>query len=104
MVEYAETKAADLGKTKVTRVYLRVGESSGYSAESILMYFAELSEGTVCADASVVITNVKPMLVCPSCGKVFPRKLMQYACPDCGTEGSPSKIGTEIEIEGIDAE
>jgi Zn finger protein HypA/HybF involved in hydrogenase expression len=44
------------------------------------------------------------MLICPSCGKEFPRKIMDYACPDCKTEGLPGKKGTEISIEGIEAE
>jgi hydrogenase nickel incorporation protein HypA/HybF len=104
MVEYAESKCKELGKTKVTRIFMTVGDSSGYSAESILMYFKEVSEGTVCEGAEVIITPVKSMLICPSCGKEFPRKIMDYACPDCKTEGLPGKKGTEISIEGIEAE
>ena len=52
----------------------------------------------------MVVTPVKAMLECPTCGKNFPRKLMEYNCPDCGIEGLPGKIGTEIEIEGVEAE
>ncbi len=104
MVEYAEAKAKELGKTKITKIYMKIGDSSGYSADSVVMYFKELSAGTVCEDAEVVVTPVKAMLECPSCGKVFPRKLMEYNCPDCGVEGLPGKIGTEIEIEGAEAE
>ena len=104
IVEYAEAKAKEMGKTKVTKVFVKVGESSGYSAESIELFFREVSEGTVCEGAQLVITNVRSMLECPSCGEVFPRKLLQYACPKCGTEGKPGKIGTKIEIEGIEAE
>jgi len=104
MVDFAAAKAKELGKNKVTKIYITVGDSSGYSAESILLYFKDLSEKTVCEDAEVVITTVKASLKCPQCGEVFPRKLMAYACPVCGTEGMPGKIGTEITIDGIEAE
>jgi len=104
MVEYAQAAAKELGKTKVTKIFMTIGESSGYTDESVLMYFKELSEGTICEGAEVVITPVKSMLECPQCGEVFPRKFMAYACPSCGTEGRPGKIGTEISIEGIEAE
>lgn len=104
MVTYATKKAAEQGKAKVTKINLAVGESSGYSAESIVMYFKEVSAGTLCEGAEVSIRNIKSMLQCPACGEVFTRKLMEYKCPKCGTEGEPSKIGTEVEIEGIEAE
>ena len=104
MVDFAVAKAAELGKNKVTKIFITVGDSSGYSAESILLYFKDLSAGTICENAEVVITTVKASLECPQCGKIFPRKLMAYACPVCGTEGMPGKIGTEISIDGIEAE
>ncbi len=104
MVTYATKKAEELGKSKVTKIHLAVGESSGYSADSICMYFKEISAGTVCEGAEVCIRPIKAMLQCPDCGEVFARKLMQYQCPKCGTEGVPSKIGTEVEIEGIEAQ
>ena len=104
MVVFAVEKAKELGKEKVIRIFITIGDSSGYSAESVLMYFKEVSEGTVCEGAEVVVKPVKSMLECPQCGEVFPRKMMQYACPKCGTEGMPGKIGTEIKIEGIEAE
>jgi len=104
MVDYAVSKANELGKSKVTKIFIKIGDSSGYAAESVVMFFKEVSEGTICEGAEVVVTQVKSMLECPRCGEVFPRKLMQYACPKCGTEGMPGKIGTEVEIEGIEAE
>jgi hydrogenase nickel incorporation protein HypA/HybF len=104
MVNYATEKAKESGKNKVTRINISVGDSSGYSAESICMYFKEVSVGTICEEAEVCINTVKAMLKCPNCGELFPRKLMHYECPACGTEGEPSKVGTEIEIESIEAE
>jgi hydrogenase nickel incorporation protein HypA/HybF len=103
-MEYALKRLAEEGKSRVTKLYLTVGESSGYSADTIVMFFKELSEGTPCEGAEVVVNTTKSMLECPACGKVFPRVLMQYNCPSCQTEGRPSKAGTEVEITGIEVE
>lgn len=104
MMEYALKHLAEEGGSKVKKLYLTVGESSGYSADTILMFFHELSEGTPCEGAQVVMNTTKSMLECPACGTVFPRVLMQYNCPSCQAEGRPSKAGTEVEITGIEIE
>jgi len=104
MVDYATTKARKLGKKKVTKIVIKIGDSSGYSSDSVVMYFNEVSAGTICEGAFVEVEAVKSMLQCPKCGEIFPRKLMHYDCPVCGKEGLPSRIGTEIEIVSIETE
>ncbi len=104
MLTYALDRLKEEGKTRVTKIYLTVGESSGYSADTILMFFRELAEDTPCADAEVVLNTSRAMLECPSCGTIFPRVLLQYNCPSCKTEGRPSKAGTEVEITGVEME
>ena len=103
MVAFAKEKAEELGKSKVVKINLTVGESSGYTPDSIRMYFKDVSQGTVCEGAAVSIASVPSMLECPKCGEVFERRLMHYACPKCGEEGTPSKIGTQVVIESIEA-
>lgn len=104
MVNFATEQAKKFGKSKVTKINLSVGESSGYSADTICMYFKEVSEGTICEGAEISVHPIKSMLKCPKCGEVFARQLMHYDCPKCKTEGEPSKIGTEVIIEGIELE
>lgn len=103
MVSFAKEKANEMGKDKVTRITISIGESSGYTAESILMYFKEVSAGTLCEGAEVVIKSVPSMLECPKCKEVFERRFMRYQCPKCGEEGVPSEQGTKVVIEGIEA-
>ena len=104
MVAFAEEKAIEEKKNKVTKITVTVGESSGYSPESLRMYFSDVSQGTVCENAEIVFHTPPAMLECPKCGEVFPRKIMQYNCPKCGEEGVPSKIGTEVVFESIETE
>lgn len=102
LVEYAIEKAQERGAENVKKITVSMGNSSGYSGDSVIMYFKEAAQGTICEDAEVIIKPIKSMLECPACGNIFPRKLLDYKCPDCGIEGVPSKIGTEVIIEGIE--
>ena len=68
------------------------------------MYFDLIGEGTLCEGAEVEILHVKPKLRCPACGQLFEKKLMTFACPDCGTDGEPTDIGKEFYIESIEVE
>ncbi len=102
IVDYAAKVTRSRGKNKVTKITIHIGDSSGYSAESVKMYFQEISEKTICRNAELESISVKPALKCPKCNKEFPRKLMQYNCPDCGIEGLPCKTGTEVTIGEIE--
>ncbi len=92
------------GAERVTLIKLVVGERSGFVPESIRMYFDIISEGTPCQGAEVEIEHVRSKMRCPSCGKLFYRKPLSFACPDCGTDGEPTEIGKEFYIDFIEVE
>lgn len=98
----ASEKAEKAGKSKVTKINIAVGEDSGYSGESIQMYFEDLSKGTVCEGAEMEIHPIKSKLRCPKCNELFERKRFDFACPKCGTQGEPSEVGREVKIESIE--
>lgn len=102
MVNYGVAQASKQGKRKVTKITLVMGDSCGYSEESIRMYFDEVSAGTVCEGAQICVEHVKAKLKCPQCGKLFERKPMHLTCPDCGVEGEPTDVGTQIEIKSAE--
>ena len=89
---------------KVTKVKLVIGDYSGYVGDSVHMYFDLIAEGTLCEGAEVEIVHVKPKLKCPSCGCLFEKKMMSFACPQCGTDGEPTDIGKEFYIDSIEVE
>jgi hydrogenase nickel incorporation protein HypA/HybF len=41
---------------------------------------------------------------CPHCDKNFIRPRFSFACPDCGTLGSPTQIGNEFYVESLELE
>ncbi len=104
IIKIAEKHCKEAGGEKVRKVSLVIGDYSGYVGDSVRMYFDLISEGTMCQGAQVEITHVKPKLKCPSCGELFEKKLLSFACPKCGTDGEPTKIGKEFYIDSIEVE
>lgn len=104
IVKIAEKHCKESNGEKVRKVNLVIGDYSGYVGDSVYMYFDIISEGTLCQGAEVNITHVKPKLKCPSCGELFEKKLLSFACPKCGTDGEPTEIGKEFYIESIEVE
>ncbi len=104
IIKIAETHCKEAHGEKVRKVNLVIGDYSGYVGDSVQMYFDIISEGTMCQDAEVEITHVKPKLKCPACGTLFEKKLLDFSCPKCGTDGGPTDIGKEFYIESIEVE
>ncbi|HAN44416.1 MAG TPA: hydrogenase maturation nickel metallochaperone HypA [Ruminococcaceae bacterium] len=104
IIEHAIEEAKSKGKSKVTKINLVIGESSGFSGETIKMHFEDAAEGTICEGAEIAVKTVKTMLRCPNCRELFARKPFEFACPHCGTDGVPSEVGKEMAIESIEAE
>jgi len=104
IIEHAIEQAEKEGKSKVTRINLVIGESSGFSGETIRMHFEEAAEGTICEGAEISVRPVKTMLRCPNCRELFAKKPFEFDCPHCGTPGEPSEVGREMAIESIEAQ
>lgn len=100
-LEQATKEAEEKKATKVSALDVTFGESSGYSPEVVKNYFDEAAKGTVCEGARFNVTVTRSMLKCPSCGKLFEKKLLDYKCPDCGVEGNPTESGNEVELNKV---
>jgi hydrogenase nickel incorporation protein HypA/HybF len=97
-------KAADLDVRKVTKVFLVVGDLTGYVGDSIQFYFDRYSKGTIAEGAEISVARVESKMRCLSCGELFARARFSFSCPSCGGEGEATKIGTEFYIESIEIE
>ena len=102
LVKIASAKALESHASEVKRIRLVVGELTGYMEESIRFYFGILSKGTILNGAGIDITYVKPMLRCPSCGRLYERVKFTFDCPDCGIAGEMTKTGSEFYIDTME--
>ena len=104
IIKIVEDYAGKNGVKRVKAVNLVVGEYSGFTADSIKMYFDVYSSGTICENARVNIETVKPMLRCKTCGNLFERKPFEFNCTKegCTGEGEPTEIGREFYIRSVE--
>lgn len=103
IIDIASQAAAERGRDRVTKIYLVVGDASGYMADSIQLYFDLISAGSPCEGAALEFESVKSMLRCESCGALFERKPFDFTCP-CGGQGRPTEIGREFYVKAIEVE
>ena len=104
IIEHAEDLCRERGHNKVNKIQLLIGEASGYTFEVVKEYFEEVSLGTVCEGAEVTVKKTTLMLRCPKCNELFPKRLLQYDCPICGTPGNPTDAGKEMTIDFMESE
>lgn len=101
-LESAKKQAEEKGINQVSVLHVTIGESSGYAPEVVKNYFDEAAVGTVCEGAKFDVNVTRSQLECPKCGKVYEKKLLDYACPDCGEEGNPTESGNELSLDSIE--
>lgn len=87
---------------EVKAINLVVGDTCGYVASSIELYFDLIAEGTPCEKAKLHMKRVAPELQCSACEKFFVRKPFTFECPFCKGEGRPTSIGQEFYIKSIE--
>lgn len=104
IIEHAEDMCRERQHNQVNKIQLLIGEASGYTFEVVKEYFEEVSVGTVCEGAEVTVRKTALMLRCPNCNELFPKRLLQYNCPICGTPGNPTDAGKEMAIDFMESE
>ncbi len=100
--EAAKKEAKEKKAAKVKALNVTFGESCGYSPDVVKNYFDEAAKGTICEGASFCVNVTRSSLKCPNCGEIYEKKLLDYKCPKCGTEGNPTESGQELSLDSID--
>lgn len=103
IIEHAQDICRERGHNQVTKLQLLIGEASGYSFDVVKGYFEEAAPGTVCEGAEISVRKTALMLRCPNCNELFPKRLLQYDCPICGTPGNPTDAGKEMAIDWLES-
>ena len=89
---------------RVTAVYLVVGENASILQDSVQMYYDVIARGTAAEGAALHTRGVKPQMHCSRCDTDFLRPRLSFACPVCGSPGSPTNIGNECYVESVELE
>ena len=101
ILEIATRYGREAGATRVTDLYLVIGELSTIVDESVQFYWDIVSEGSTAAGATLHFRRVPAELTCQTCGHSYsPRETLP--CPSCGSEDVRVVAGEEFYLEAID--
>lgn len=104
IVQIVNTAAQAHHAERVITVFLVIGENSSIIPDSVQLYYDMISPGTPAEGALLDVRTVKAEMHCPCCNQNFQRPRFSFACPHCGTLGSPTKIGNECYVERVELE
>ena len=95
---HAERGAA----TRVTDIYLVIGELSSFVDDSIQFYFDTLSSGTIAEGAQLHFERIKTRFRCRACGEEFEPQERDWRCPSCQALGGDVIAGKEFYVDTIE--
>lgn len=87
--------------TRVTDVYLVIGQLSSYVDESIQFYWDALSRGTQAEGAQLHFEPVKAEVACQACGARLAWSQIAAGCPRCGNLRLKVVAGEEFYVRAI---
>lgn len=91
------------GATRITDLYLVIGEMSTIVDDSVQFYWDFVSEGTPAEGATLHFRRIAAQLVCQTCGYRFTPG-QGLSCPRCGSTDVRLVAGEEFFLEAIDVE
>jgi hydrogenase nickel incorporation protein HypA/HybF len=104
ILELVERHAQEAGASRVTDLYLVIGQLSSLVDDSIQFYWDIISEGTVAQGARLHFERIPGELLCLDCGSRYVMPESTFECPSC--HGTHVKVvaGDEFRLEAIDVE
>ncbi len=104
LIEQVEAAASKEHALRVVRVVITVGTLSGVDAEALRSLFPLVAEGTVTADAELVIEPVAARVKCRTCGVESPAEGYFTGCTACGSKDAELSAGRELNIKSVELE
>jgi hydrogenase nickel incorporation protein HypA/HybF len=101
VLELALRYGCQAGATRITDLYLVVGELSSVVDDSVQFYWDFVSEGTMAEGARLHFRRIAAELACLDCDRRYsPRE--DLICPGCGSTHVEIKLGREFYLESIE--
>ena len=104
ILDKAVAKAAEQKASRITDLYLVVGEISSYSDESVQFYWDEISKGTIAEKATLHFRHVPAEMQCMACFTKYQPAEGEIVCPNCGSNGARILQGEEFYMEALDVD
>jgi hydrogenase nickel incorporation protein HypA/HybF len=104
LLSLALRHAEQAGATRITALYLSIGEFSSVIDESLQFYWGMIAKGTIAEDAVLQFRRIQGMLRCTDCNTQGSIHEFENGCPGCGGIHTMISDGTQFHLESIEIE
>jgi hydrogenase nickel incorporation protein HypA/HybF len=104
ILEIAVRHARTAGATRITDLYLVIGDLSSIVDDSVQFYWDQLSQNTLAEGSRLHFRRIPTELLCLSCDRRYTPARDDFACPSCGGMRIKVVAGEEFYLESIEVE
>lgn len=104
ILEIALRHARAQNATRITDLYLVLGQWSSILDDSVQFYWDMLAENTLAQGAKLHFERVAVQLQCQDCGHSYAPSSRELACPACLSPRVKVLSGEEFRLEAIEVE
>ena len=102
ILEIATEQAELAGATKVTNVYLVIGQLSSIIDDSVQFYWDIISKNSIAENAKLHFCRVEAEIKCLECHHQYKLENELIPCPECGSINIKFITGDEFYMERIE--
>lgn len=104
ILEIALRHAQAQNATKITDLYIVMGQWSSLVDDSVQFYWDMISDGTIAQGTNLHFERIQTELTCLDCGKLYQPDAETLPCPNC--QGTRLKVtkGEEFRLDSIEIE
>ncbi|HQF61141.1 MAG TPA: hydrogenase maturation nickel metallochaperone HypA [Anaerolineaceae bacterium] len=102
ILNIASRHAEQAEAKRVTDIHIVVGKLSSIVDDSVQFYWDMISEGTICAGATLHFQRVPARLACLDCNAEFELSAELIPCPKCGSVRVKVLAGEEFWLDSIE--
>lgn len=99
-VRHAEAQQA----SRITDLFVVMGQWASTVDDSVQFYWDMISEGTIAQGAKLHFKRIPVEIACQDCGFTYQPTARELLCPQCASTRIKVKTGEEFYLEAIEVE
>ena len=104
LLEISLRHGQEAGATRITDLYLVIGQLSSIVDDSVQFYWDLIAKDTLAEGACLHFERIRTELLCHDCGQQYHPTRDELACPACGSIRLKVIAGEEFFLKAIDIE
>lgn len=92
------------GFKKVNEIRIKQGELTGLVPSCINYYFNEISKGTACEGAKIIVDRIPLKIKCSECSFIGEVNKNTYTCPKCNSSKIKILNGREFYVDSLEVD